>query len=95
MPKVVCPRCKIETAPLWIGDPPADCLEDGQPVILGLCAPAYTRVLEHALRRAVAPDCFDADGKMIPGRLVEALSRQQDATLAVMRKLRAAASEAT
>lgn len=57
--------------------PSTGCLHDAiVPEGDRICYPARVMVLEHALRRAVAPECFDDQSKIIPGKLAHVLRTQ-------------------
>lgn len=85
MPKFSCPVCGDPNAyPMWLDpEPPEGCpfdedwMEGRAPSIRSVdqCAFQMKRARQRAEWRKVAPDCFDADGNMPPGKLCEVLER--------------------
>lgn len=69
--------------------PSTGCLHDADvPEGDRICYPARVTVLEHALRRAIAPDCFDADGKILPGKIGHVLTEAHWALVRSAARLR-------
>lgn len=83
--KFSCPICGDPNAyPLWIDDePPLGCPEDmswqngGAPEIKDLCSYQKKKAAGEALRRKMAPHCFDENGNMKPGMAAEAFLLSQ------------------
>lgn len=87
-PTIKCGLCGITGPALFPGLPPtAGCLHDQDVGSSGRCHAATILILEHALRRAVVPDAFDADGAILPGRLAEVLTKGARAFAASRRAL--------
>lgn len=72
---ITCGVCGLIGPALARNLPPSTgCLHDATvPEGDSICYPARVMVLEHALRRAVAPESFDHQGKIIPGQLAHVL----------------------
>lgn len=69
---IKCGACGILGPALAPDLPPtAGCLHDQDVGSSHRCHIATILILEHALRRAIAPDAFGADGEILPGRLAE------------------------
>ena len=76
-----CPICGDPRGfPLWIAPQPPDrCPEDyqhgGEPRVRSVadCRYQMEKARDAAERRKVAPECFDADGTVLPGRSAEML----------------------
>lgn len=87
-PTIKCGVCGITGPALSPGLPPtAGCLHDQDVASSGRCHAATILILEHALRRAVVPDAFGPDGKILPGRLGEVLLKAAGAFSASRRAL--------
>ena len=75
-----CPHCKVPKAAVWLTAPPqSGCAREEKIAENGMCRSIYIDLLERALRRAVAPQCFNANGFVLPGRLIEALDAARSA----------------
>ena len=75
-----CPHCKVPKAAVWLTAPPqSGCARAEKIAENGMCRSIYIDLLERALRRAVAPQCFNANGFVLPGRLIEALDAARSA----------------
>lgn len=73
---IKCGVCGLLAPALVSGLPPTvGCLHEEDVRSSGRCDGATILILEHALRRAVVPDAFDADGAILAGRLAEVLTK--------------------
>ena len=80
MNHVRCAQCGIAKAATWIGKSPKNGCARQEPVTAyGMCSSIHIEILRYALRRAVAPQCFDDRAFMLPGKLIEALEAERDA----------------
>ena len=85
---VKCGVCGIIGPALAPNLPPTTgCLHDQDVGSAGRCHAATILILEHALRRAVAPDCFGPVGEVMPGKLSYVLQRGTAAFVASRRAL--------
>ena len=81
--KIACGVCGLLGPSLVADLPPSKgCLHDC-PVdeSQSICDKARIMVLEHALRRAVAPECFDHEGKILPGCIAVAIRKSHHAVV--------------
>lgn len=87
---VRCKHCGVGNAAIWIpvfGEKyRKGCARQEETNGGSMCQSMRIDLLSAALRRAVAPQCFDDRGFILPGRLIEALEAERDA----MRKAAAA-----
>ncbi len=81
MPRFACPVCHDPHAyPIWLdSEPPNTCpnephLTPGR----GICAAKLNAARQAAAWRKAAPECFDANGNMLPGRFDEVLRKVGD-----------------
>ena len=81
MPRHPCPICGDPNVyPLWVDkEPPSGCPEGPHVRTVTECRTQRARAEQQALFRRVAPECFDADGNMLPGRLGKVLEAAQAA----------------
>lgn len=61
-------RCTLcgRWEPLWMDAPPTGCFDGGN----DFCQQALNTARAEAMRRKVAPDCFDENGRIKPGARV-------------------------
>lgn len=87
MARYPCPICGDPNAyPLWINkEPPEGCPHDdhyfatGQRSVTNVaqCGHQRRRAERDARWRRLAPECFDANGNMLPGKIGEVLAKAQ------------------
>lgn len=79
-----CRKCGAPKAAIWLGDVPLDVRRDGcargEPVRSdGFCASMKIDLLSMALRRAVMPEAFDENSRILPDMLIAVLDAERDA----------------
>jgi len=78
-----CRQCGVQKALLWFGKPQGaklyGCARGEDPSFSGMCASMRIELLQMALRRAVAPDAFDHEGRIKPDRLLAVLDAEREA----------------